>query len=129
MLQQKIFEHRSSGKDDAELFSGIEHPKDGIIVHGCFIEAGRWDVKQGGLCDAMIGELASNLPLVWLKPTMEMDIGGRYEAPLYKTPERAGILSTTGQSNNFILGILLKSKKPSDFWILRGTALVSMTTN
>lgn len=50
------------------------------------------------------------------------------QAPLYKTQLRAGVLSTTGASDNFILSILLESKFPPEFWIMRGTALVTGVT-
>jgi dynein heavy chain len=83
---------------------------------------------KGGLCDAEVGELTTIFPVLWLKPCEEVDIGRRYEAPLYKTQFRAGALSTTGHSTNFILAILLKSRMPASFWILRGTALVTLLT-
>ena len=40
-----------------------------------------------------------------------------YQAPLYKTLERAGTLSTTGQSTNFILEIIIPCEKTPDYWI------------
>lgn len=57
----------------------VKHPKMGIIVHGLFIEAGRWDAHNGGLCDALPGELFPRLPAIWLKPCVKLDIGERYE--------------------------------------------------
>lgn len=127
--QQKIYEMRASGEGESpQLYEGLDFPEDGIIVHGLFIEAGKWDEKQGGLIDPSIGELSPPLPALWLKPCQELDVADRYEAPLYKTPVRAGVLSTTGHSTNFVLSILLGSKKPPEFWILRGTALVTLIT-
>ena len=51
-----------------------------------------------------------------------------YKCPVYKTSVRAGILSTTGQSTNFILAIDLpcSENETPDHWTLRGTALLSM---
>jgi len=66
------------------------------------------------------------MPVVWLKPFTELQVNNRYECLLYKTPIRAGELSTTGHSSNFILSVLLQSKKNPDFWILRGTALITL---
>ena len=49
-----------------------------------------------------------------------------YECPLYKTNIRAGILSTTGQSTNYILNVSLPTDKDPKFWVLQGTAMVTM---
>jgi hypothetical protein len=47
-----------------------------------------------------------------------------YECPLYKTSARAGTLSTTGHSTNFILGVNLSTEKPASFWVGRGVAML-----
>lgn len=127
--QQKICELRLEGSTESpSLYEGLDYPEDGIIVHGLFIEAGKWDSNRGGLCDPDIGELSPRLPALLLKPCVDLQVRNRYEAPLYKTPVRAGVLSTTGHSTNFVLSILLDSQKPAEFWILRGTALITLTT-
>ena len=47
-----------------------------------------------------------------------------YMCPLYKTSYRAGELSTTGHSTNFILFLNLVSKSIQQVWINRGAALL-----
>ncbi|XP_055843876.1 dynein axonemal heavy chain 6 [Episyrphus balteatus] len=125
LVQQDFFEKHQKGEEDQDLYANLKIPDVGVIAHGIFIEAARWEQTQGGLCDAREGELYSRLPAVHFIPVIKLDSGERYDAPLYKTQARSGVLSTTGHSTNFILSILLESKKPPDFWILRGTALVS----
>lgn len=94
-----------------------------------FIEAGRYDRSAGGLADSLPGQLTSPLPVMWIKPCTQVDIGQRYEAPMYKTQVRAGVLSTTGHSTNFVMSVYLQSLLPPNFWILRGTALVTGLTD
>lgn len=122
LIQEKIYESRINETGDSEYFDGLDEPEDGAFIHGIFIESGQWDESQGGLCDPPIGELTSILPVLWLKPTLTLERGNRYEAPLYKTPQRVG-------SRNFISSVLLDTRKPPDFWILRSTALVLMTSD
>lgn len=47
-----------------------------------------------------------------------------YTCPIYKTSLRAGTLSTTGHSTNFIVAASLKTTKPPDYWVLKGVALL-----
>uniref|UniRef100_A0A1I8P355 AAA+ ATPase domain-containing protein n=1 Tax=Stomoxys calcitrans TaxID=35570 RepID=A0A1I8P355_STOCA len=126
LVQQDFFERRANGKEVADLYGNLpESSEAGVNVHGLFVEAAHWNKNRGGLCDAQIGELYSRMPTIRFIPCLELTPGKRYEAPLYKTQARSGVLSTTGHSTNFILSILLESSYPPDFWILRGTALVS----
>lgn len=47
-----------------------------------------------------------------------------YRMPVYKTTSRAGTLSTTGHSTNFIIDVLCPTKKKPDYWILNGAAFI-----
>lgn len=78
----------------------------------------------------VLGQMNPPLPVVWFKPVLSLPRPDpRYEAPLYKTAERAGTLSTTGHSTNFVLPVLLPSDMLADFWIVRGTALLTQITD
>ncbi|XP_017121821.1 dynein heavy chain 6, axonemal [Drosophila elegans] len=126
LIQQDFFEMHMNDMNDQKLYGNLQESTDAVInVHGIFIEAARWDLSRGGLCDANFGELFCRMPVVRFKPCLEISSVVRYEAPLYKTQQRSGVLSTTGHSTNFILAVLLRSHHDPEFWIMRGTALVS----
>jgi dynein heavy chain len=70
------------------------------------------------------------MPVIWLEPIIvdkEHADDKTYQCPLYKTSLRAGELSTTGHSTNFVLFLQLPSEVPQDYWIRRGAALLCMT--
>jgi dynein heavy chain len=67
------------------------------------------------------------LPVVWFKPQEDYKPDNdEYHAPLYKTSIRAGVLSTTGQSTNFIIHVATPSKENPNMWVQRAAALLCM---
>lgn len=66
------------------------------------------------------------MPLIHFQPEEDHSVDKTlYECPVYKTGARAGTLSTTGQSTNFIISVELPTTEESpEFWTLRGTALL-----
>lgn len=76
------------------------------------------------------GEINPALPAIHLLPVTEMpENDTRYVCPLYKTSVRAGTLSTTGHSTNFVIAVLLPSRELQSYWILKGTALLTQVTD
>ncbi|XP_069668946.1 dynein axonemal heavy chain 6 isoform X3 [Periplaneta americana] len=113
-----------------EVYGGIEYPKDGVLIHGLFLDAGRWDKEKMILVDPNPGEMNPPLPVMHLLPQSTIHYEGiRYVAPLYKTSVRAGVLSTTGHSTNFVVAVLLPSTVQESYWILKGTALLTQITD
>ena len=45
-----------------------------------------------------------------------------YECPLYKTSQRAGTLSTTGASTNFVVALSMPTNEPPERWVRMGVA-------
>ena len=107
-------------------------PEDGIYIDGLFVDGARWSQDSAGgscLSDAEPGCMYSPLPIVHFKPSRDQKApASQYSCPLYKTSLRAGILSTTGQSTNFVLYVDLPIAKGTtqDYWILQGVALLCM---
>nr|CAH7756359.1 unnamed protein product [Callosobruchus chinensis]CAH7757601.1 unnamed protein product [Callosobruchus chinensis] len=122
--------HDEAGKEVLEVYGSLTPPQDGVIIHGLFLDAGRWDLSMMKLVDPKPGEVNPPLPAVWLKPTTVLpEYDPRYVTPLYKTSVRAGTLSTTGHSTNFVIAVLLPTLEKQSYWILKGTALLTQITD
>jgi dynein heavy chain len=101
--------------------------KKGAYVHGAYLQGAGWDIKAQSLLEPTPGELFQQLPVIWLEPeTIDMpEPTSSYACPCYKTSRRAGTLSTTGHSTNFVTYIDLPSiTHAADHWVRRGTALL-----
>lgn len=105
--------------------SAYERPADGVLIHGLFLDSASWDDDNNVLGDARYGVMNPPMPVMHLLPDPEYEPEpDRYDCPLYKTAERAGTLSTTGHSTNFVIKCLMPSDKSSEHWIGKGTALL-----
>lgn len=74
------------------------------------------------------GELFDLAPCIEISPvTLEdYDDKGKYKCPLYKTTDRTGQLSTTGESTNFIMYYDTPTKVAPMHWVRRGVAMVCL---
>ncbi|KAK9870895.1 hypothetical protein WA026_009851 [Henosepilachna vigintioctopunctata] len=100
-------------------------PPDGCCIWGLFLEGSRWNARTGLLDESQPKELYTEMPVVWLIPEeFHKQPARTYVCPVYKTLTRAGTLSTTGHSTNYVLAIEVPSDKPEGHWIKRGVALI-----
>ncbi|KAG5509761.1 hypothetical protein GH5_05627 [Leishmania sp. Ghana 2012 LV757] len=108
----------------------------GAYVNGLYLEGCRWNAARGGLVEAAPGALTAELPVIHFEPVLlSMSVAkdpntsaaaatAAYECPLYKVRTRAGTLSTTGVSTNYVTSLRLPSLDgvSGDHWTLRGVA-------
>jgi len=133
-------------RDDLALDGSdvTENPKDGCYIWGLWLEGAGWSFETHALADSEPRKLYTELPIMHLDPmaNREYTSSGIYRCPVYKTLLRAGMLSTTGHSTNFVCWCELPSTtetilRPnlvsetnqavdladSEKWILAGVAL------
>ncbi|NWQ64257.1 DYH1 protein, partial [Neopipo cinnamomea] len=101
-------------------------PDMGCYIHGLFLEGARWDPAAGQLAESRPKELYTEMAVIWLLPVpnRKPPESGSYLCPIYKTLTRAGTLSTTGHSTNYVIAVEIPTDKPQKHWIKRGTALI-----
>jgi dynein heavy chain len=102
-----------------------ELPEAGVYIRGLFVEAARWDYDTMLLGESKPKELYTDMATIWLKPkeNRPKSEDGFYMCPIYKTLNRAGTLSTTGHSTNFVIAVELPTDKPQSHWVKGGVAL------
>ena len=67
------------------------------------------------------------MPLIHFIPTAGYHPStAEFSCPIYKTSVRAGELSTTGMSTNFVVAVELACPegKDPDYWVLKGAAFL-----
>lgn len=75
----------------------------GVYIYGLFMEGCRFDNNYTGLDESQPGVIYTQVPVIEFIPTENYQPSpDQYSMPLYKTTQRAGTLSTTGHSTNFI---------------------------
>lgn len=103
--------------------------EDGVYIQGLFVEGCRWDEKKEALEESMPKVLFTQMKPIWVIPKKKADIsyGHSYKCPVYKTARRAGTLSTTGHSTNFVLYIWLpmQKKHKERHWVKKGVAMLT----
>jgi dynein heavy chain len=103
-----------------------EKEDDGVYVYGLNIEGARWDANRMTLTESRPKELYTEMPIFWLRPQQHRvkPEFGYYDCPVYKTQARAGTLSTTGHSTNYVLTMEVPSNVPQSYWIKMGVAMI-----
>ncbi|KAL5009676.1 hypothetical protein ScPMuIL_011981 [Solemya velum] len=101
-------------------------PENGCYIYGLFLEGARWDATRNQLWDSKPKELYTEVPLIWLQPmsNRKAPLTGIYDCPVYKTLTRAGTLSTTGHSTNFVFSMEIPTEMEQKHWIKQGVAML-----
>ncbi|KAM5165262.1 dynein axonemal heavy chain 14 [Mantella aurantiaca] len=115
-------------------FNGLPPPEHGVLVCGLFLDSARWSHDTQVLEECEHQQRFYPLPHIHFMPTpmgMETASGGTddhgafsYDCPLYRTPQRAGTLSSTGHSTNYVTSVTLPSAVRAEHWIRRGAAML-----
>ncbi|CEM09924.1 unnamed protein product [Vitrella brassicaformis CCMP3155] len=128
-IDQLIYDYtildRSQTKDVLK-----EKPEAGCYVYGLFMDGAQWDDDKKVVGESSPKMLFSDMPMVWLKPIDANDqdkTANVYPCPVYKTSRRAGTLSTTGHSTNYVMTIRLPiaPEHSEKYWTKRGVALLT----
>jgi len=100
-------------------------PEDGVYIDGFFLDGARWDRERRIVADSHPTVMYDTLPVIHFIPTPDFHRDkASYECPLYKTALRAGVLSTTGQSTNFVVAVDMPTDRDPDYWVAMGTAML-----
>ena len=120
------FEMLDGGKDDYP-----EAPKDGIYIHGLFLEGCSWDKQRRLLCESTPKVLYADAPSMWLRPTKVEDMleEQTYKCPVYRTADRRGLLATTGHSTNFLMMMDLPTDQSEEHWTMQGVCMLCSLTD
>merc|ERR1711971_211666 len=96
-----------------------QQPPSGCYIRGLYLEGARWDSVTHMLGESRPKELFTDVPVILLVPTANKKpiLSGIFDCPVYKTLTRAGTLSTTGHSTNFVFSVELPTDQEQKHWI------------
>jgi dynein heavy chain len=104
-------------------FTPAPPPEDGVLIEGLFLAGARFNRTRRRLQPPRPKEMATMLPPIHFLPVAHrVKDEADYECPLYKTSARAGTLSTTGASTNFVIAISVPTNESPDLWVRMGVA-------
>ncbi|KAH9586143.1 Dynein heavy chain [Trypanosoma melophagium] len=125
LLEAESTTTETETKTDKESRKERERELVGAVVHGLHLEGARWDPTRRTLAESRPKELYVDMPPIHLEPVVDRVANPQdYVCPVYKTLTRAGTLSTTGHSTNFVLAISIPTEVEPEHWIKRGVACV-----
>jgi dynein heavy chain len=102
-------------------------PDDGVLIGGLFMDGARYDRTSKTIEDSFPAEMFTMTPIIHFLPISGHEPAPEdYQCPMYKTSVRAGELSTTGMSTNFVIAVELPCPegKGPDYWTLKGAAFL-----
>ncbi|KAF7253561.1 Dynein heavy chain 14, axonemal [Varanus komodoensis] len=138
VVQAEDQEVRTFKQKDSILSKAFKEPsqhKSGVRIFGLYIDGASWNLNTATLEEPEHHKRFYALPDILFLPEMT-DLFSRpsnleeeagllfYKCPLYRTPQRSGILSSTGISTNFITAVRLPTLTVPSHWITRGVALL-----
>jgi dynein heavy chain, axonemal len=90
------------------------------------MEGARWGKEKRDVDESEAKVLYTNAPMVHFSPIKKSEISSanRFACPLFKTPDRKGVLMTTGHSTNYVCDIKLPTNVPAAHWVKRGVAML-----
>ena len=114
-----------------------EYVDEGVLITGLYFEGASWDYDSHIMVAPRPRELFCYAPPIQLTVHQKKMANGVeveddgdlpagmhvYKCPVYKTTNRAGVLSTTGHSTNFIFEIDVPTTQDPHSWTKAGVAM------
>ncbi|CAK8985673.1 unnamed protein product [Durusdinium trenchii] len=123
-VDQLSFEFVMQDTSDPHELEGA--PEEGIYIHGLFMDGAAWSYDDMAIDDQEFGTMFVKSPIINFIPWKAELVWEKYRCPIYKTSIRAGTLSTTGHSTNFVLAIEVETLMDPSYWTLKGAAMLTM---